>query len=654
MDGSRRSLACDGLGLPAEDALRLSEHDREFFCDQSAAVEWADDPDFGSPAALETALPENSDDEENLDSPEAIPAAAATAGTAGKRKAREFVPTTLAAVQEQIVQGCKCRNKNCYASLTPEQLLTIKTMTEAEERENLEVFLCGKLDAIVRRGAVSHNPSAGEELQDTRTRASYDYAVSGVRVCQEVFLYANSCTRHMLQKVEAHLTAGCMTSPPHAGTGSLPWNALVGDEADGAVKFIRNFAEVNGLPQPAAPRGHNTAAPTYLPCFVTKKMLHAEYMKSGGAMSYSTFTRIWKSKCPDIVIMKPREDVCGKCSDLQSRITRAITEEERADTVEQLRSHITKAIDSRDEYREFISTAKVSLSVAEGEVPEYTHLTFDFAQQATIPHHARQVGPLYFRVPRRIQIFGISNEAVPKQMDYLIDEHQTIGRDATKAHGPNAVISMLHHHLEKHTPPSPRLGLHADNCCGQNKNRSVMAYLAWRVLVGLNKTIQIDFMRVGHTRCFVDAGFGLLKQKFRKGDVDTVEQLVEVINDSAIINQAETFCWEWRSWDNFFAQHFRPVKSITSFQRFVFHHESPGVVQMSCSDTLQDKSLQLLMAPANSGQFSKTALPTVLPPGGMSHERALYLFKNIRQFCHAESRDITCPEPAQPAPEAAE
>ena len=33
---------------------------------------------------------------------------------------------------------------------------------------------------------------------------------------------------------------------------------------------------------------------------------------------------------------------------------------------------------------------------------EYAHYTFDFAQCVYIPHHTRQVGPLYFKTPRKI------------------------------------------------------------------------------------------------------------------------------------------------------------------------------------------------------------------------------------------------------------
>ena len=168
--------------------------------------------------------------------------------------------------------------------------------------------------------------------------------------------------------------------------------------------------------------------------------------------------------------------------------------------------------------------------------------------------------------------------------------------DGSKSHGPNAVASMLHHHLEHNSKPSVSLCLHADNCCGQNKNRTVLACLAWRVFVGLNQEIQLDFMRVGHTRCFVDAGFGLLKQKYRRGDIDTVAQRAQVIKDSASLNRAEEFCWLWRSWDSLMRNLFRPVKNITSFQRFSFLSFQPGVVVMSQSDTHQDPDFKIVTA----------------------------------------------------------
>lgn len=57
------------------------------------------------------------------------------------------------------------------------------------------------------------------------------------------------------------------------------------------------------------------------------------------------------------------------------------------------------------------------------------------------------MGPTYFVQLRRVQVFGVRIDGVSRQMNYAIDEDQTIGQDGTSTNGPNAVISMLDHAL---------------------------------------------------------------------------------------------------------------------------------------------------------------------------------------------------------------
>ena len=65
------------------------------------------------------------------------------------------------------------------------------------------------------------------------------------------------------------------------------------------------------------------------------------------------------------------------------------------------------------------------------------------------------------------------------QVNYLIDEASNTGN------GGNTIISLLHHFLTTHSLGETSVHFHADNCCGQNKNRFLMSYFMWRVLVGL-------------------------------------------------------------------------------------------------------------------------------------------------------------------------
>jgi len=76
------------------------------------------------------------------------------------------------------------------------------------------------------------------------------------------------------------------------------------------------------------------------------------------------------------------------------------------------------------------------------------------------------MGPLYFTTPRKIQIFGFRIDGIPKQLNFLIDENETIGKDGASSHGPDAVISMIDWALSEHGSGEGKCAMHADNCPG--------------------------------------------------------------------------------------------------------------------------------------------------------------------------------------------
>ena len=47
------------------------------------------------------------------------------------------------------------------------------------------------------------------------------------------------------------------------------------------------------------------------------------------------------------------------------------------------------------------------------------HYSWDYAQQVHYPHHAMQVGPIYFRTPRKCNVFGICSEASSKDSSFF-------------------------------------------------------------------------------------------------------------------------------------------------------------------------------------------------------------------------------------------
>ena len=146
---------------------------------------------------------------------------------------------------------------------------------------------------------------------------------------------------------------------------------------------------------------------------------------------------------------------------------------------------------------------------------------------------------------------------------------------------------MLHHFLATHNFGEANLHLHADNCSGQNKNRYVMQYLAWLVLSGLNRSITLSFLIVGHTKFSPDWCFGLFKQAYRRTRIGCLDDIVRVVESSAAVNHAQLVGTQdgkvivpTYDWASFFDEPFRQraLKCIKSMHLLTFTHSKPGYV----------------------------------------------------------------------------
>lgn len=104
-------------------------------------------------------------------------------------------------------------------------------------------------------------------------------------------------------------------------------------------------------------------------------------------------------------------------------------------------------------------------------------------------------------------------------------------------------------------------------------------------------------MIAGHTICLCDSCFGMLKKKFRRSEVNAIDQLETVVENSAKCNTAARFegnrnGLQWYGWHVFFNTHFKPLKGIGKFHHFLFTADEPGVVFAKHPD-LKRLSLQL-------------------------------------------------------------
>ena len=139
-------------------------------------------------------------------------------------------------------------------------------------------------------------------------------------------------------------------------------------------------------------------------------------------------------------------DLCWECQ----RNNRDISSSSNLpDVVQQAKlkkqqAHLDLVFMERTFYQNMVKDAKAAYTAAGcpplGPHPPCStdfavHLSFDYAQQVHLPSFPMQPGPLYLLVPRKVGIFGVCMEGIPRQVNYLIDESHCSSK------GSNAVIS---------------------------------------------------------------------------------------------------------------------------------------------------------------------------------------------------------------------
>lgn len=515
-------------------------------------------------------------------------------------------------------------------------------------KDEKEMFIMGSVKQIGSKKITSKRKE--------RKRLRYDYSFQGQNICRQAFLIINDCTEKVLKNINRHLNDIGAVPREHRNTGKKPHHALKYEDIHNAITFIVNYAAEVGMPQPEAPRGSDGSdgiPPIFLPSSDTKKGIHERYIASCQgtdvrALKISSFEEAWLKCVPYIRISKPRDDVCQRCECLRKQVIDAVTEEEKLTVTEMFHKHLEDARRERSHYRTCVENSVKEMSNWEGGELSNVHYTFDFAQHFQLPHHSRQMGPTYFVQLRRVQVFGVRIDGLSRQMNYVIDEDQTIGQDGTLTNGPNAVISMLDHALTENGFGERKCFLHADNCSGQNKNQYMLGYLCWRVMTGRHEEIEYSMQIPGHTRCLVDSGFAHIRKLFRRSDVDSVGQFHTLINKSAATNEAVPFqsaAWKWRNWKSFLSSQFRAVKGIRQFHHFRVTADDPWAVYLKERIDGEEKPMSIRKRGATP--FDATELPEEIIPPGLTLERQQYLYRNVRPYVRPAHQEELCPTPAE-------
>ena len=494
-----------------------------------------------------------------------------------------------------------------------------------------------------------------------RKQVRTEFSHHNKSICQHTFNFLHGISASRFKRLKSHYITHGRT---HGNTKRLPKHALSSEQLKEVVTYIQNHAEAHALVLPGRIPGYKQTDIKLLPCSTTKHEIWELYRDACGTnnttcVAYSTFTYLWRSLTPSIVVMKPASDLCWVCQQQGAAVLKAanMPEGAKSDVLRKYEEHLRVVGIERSFYKTtsdnvkktltqyFLSHRNESKNGAPCSRDILVNYSFDMAQQVHYPNDPLQPGPIYFLTPRKCGIFGVCCEAIPRQINYLVDESVDIGK------GSNSIISKLHHFFHTFGLGEQRVTLHADNCSGQNKNNMMLQYLMWRCMVGLHK--EIAFLVVGHTKFAPDWCFGLLKRKFRREKVGCLADIARVVDTSATVNisqlcgtQTGEVLVPTHDWKAYLSQFFKTLRNIKSYHHFRFSSATPGSVFVK--EYADTEEHQTLLLNDFSWQPTQSQLPPIIHPLGLSLDRQWYLYDSIRQFCPESVRDEVCPKPTFP------
>ena len=145
-------------------------------------------------------------------------------------------------------------------------------------------------------------------------------------------------------------------------------------------------------------------------------------------------------------------------------------------------------------------------------------------------------------------------------------------------------------------------------------------------MVGLSRSIILSFMVVGHTKFAPDAGFGLMKQKYKKTNVECLQDIVQMINESAALSETRLVGTQdgqmivlTYDWSTHLGVYFKKVPNIKQYHQFYFVAEKPGRVFVKRFSDSEQLKLDLRKSDL-SWSPSSAQLPPVVHPKGLSEE----------------------------------
>ena len=234
-------------------------------------------------------------------------------------------------------------------------------------------------------------------------------------------------------------------------------------------------------------------------------------------VKFSFYKKIFTT-CYNIAFKPPQTDVCNQCTEMKMEMKSLEGVEERADELddlqEQYEMHVTSAKEAQDLLRKQKDDTDDDLMVIAVDL------------QQTLPCPKLSVNRAYYT--RKVWLYNLCVYDVKAQKPYMYvwDESQG-GRKA------NDVASCVNRWLKDNANGRRKLRMFADNCAGQNKNRTMVLMALQKIHSKELSRVEFIYLVSGHSYLPCDRSFGNIERRLKvHSSIETPRLYVDAIESS--------------------------------------------------------------------------------------------------------------------------
>jgi len=485
--------------------------------------------------------------------------------------------------------NCTCRRtsrqrdlRTCFEKVEFKRFFECHFELKALEKTQLEFFIKSQLMSF----EITQEKNNGKEQQRHNYRYSFN---STFPLCQPAYLKLCGISENKFSTIKAHYQLNGLTERIHGNTGHARRRnskVFVDLEISSQVKqYLTQYGNIYGLPSPMRHRNESENF-IYLPTgesFTSiynkyKNDFYLEHDENEKVMSYDTFRRLWYDTMPNLKFQSTGSDLCKVCEIFRKQLQISKNDIDNYKEIElEYEKHRKAAELERQHYNNNIIKSQNDLSII--------HICYDWAQHVSIPYSPQQVGSIYFKSAYAVHLFGICKTGQKnQQINFIIAENE-FPKGTGK--GANITLNMVYRAIKEFTKNEKNLQITCDNCSAQNKNNLSLFFWCWLCMMGLFENITINFMLPGHTKFICDSFFGKIKKTFRNQIVNTIDDIEQIINNSAKGNIGlkynDGIGWNWYDFEKFFSQNFVNCSHLKNYYHFCFSNSAQDLEKVYCS-----------------------------------------------------------------------